>query len=188
VAGGTTAATASAISVAGKAGPCANATSRTASATYRAEPPAARQRSRAACMAWSVASATQAGGSCGAGMGGACRTTQNESRTQLSSGRGISMPRLEHGRIGPTCRSPHTLGKGLMMEFIIIVAVISIVTGIWVPASRQPFLDRAYDSAEACDAAAHAMQPLPGTRLVCLPRDAPDAFTPPQARPPFGLP
>jgi len=75
-----------------------------------------------------------------------------------------------------------------MTEFIIVVAAISIVTGTWAPASRQPYLDRAYDSAEACEAAMRAMQPLPGTRLVCLPRDVSEAFAPPQARPPFGLP
>ncbi|GGC43491.1 hypothetical protein GCM10011504_22400 [Siccirubricoccus deserti] len=69
-----------------------------------------------------------------------------------------------------------------MTEFIIVVTVISIMTGAWAPASRQPYLGRSFGSAAACEAAAGALRPLPGTQLVCLPRDAPKLFEPPQAQ------
>jgi hypothetical protein len=75
-----------------------------------------------------------------------------------------------------------------MTEFIIVVMAISTVTGNWVVTSVQPYMAWVYDTAKSCEEAAHELQPLPGTRLICMPRDPLSLFDPGQTRPPFAAP
>ena len=75
-----------------------------------------------------------------------------------------------------------------MAEFIIVVMAISTTTGGWAVTPAQPYMARVHDTAGSCEAAARALRPLPGTRLVCMPREPLSLFDPGQARPPFAAP
>jgi hypothetical protein len=72
-----------------------------------------------------------------------------------------------------------------MVEFIIVVMTISVLTGSWMVAPEQPYTARAYDTASSCEEAVHGLSPLPGDRLVCMPREPLSLFEPLQVRPPF---